>query len=260
MIHSTAIISKYCEIANDVEIGPYAVIQGKVKIDSGTKIGANAMVGCDSGIVEIGKNNQIGPHSYIGGPPQDISYKGETTKLKIGDNNIFREFVTVNIGTTKQDGVTIIGNNCMFMAYVHIAHDCNIGDRVIIANTTNFAGHVIVHDDVKIGGACNFSQFTRLGKHAYIAGDATINKDILPYTMAQGKYALSRATNRIGLERAGYSKDEINNIHKAIRALLMGGRTLDEALQKINQDCEIDNHIQYLLDFVNSSEKGLARS
>lgn len=260
MIHPTAIISKHCEFASDVEIGPYVVIQGKVKIDSGTKVGASAIIGCENGIIEIGKNNVIGPHSYLGGPPQDISYKGEATKLVIGNNNIFREFVTVNIGTHKQDGITKIGNDCMLMSYVHIAHDCAIGNRVVIANTTNFAGHVVVHDDVKIGGACNFSQFIRLGQHAYIAGDATVNKDILPYTIAQGKYALSRATNRIGLERAGYTDGEINNIHKAIRSLLMGGRTLDAAIEKIENECQKDKHINYLLDFLKTSEKGLARS
>ncbi|MCB0357579.1 MAG: acyl-ACP--UDP-N-acetylglucosamine O-acyltransferase, partial [Bdellovibrionales bacterium] len=258
MIHPTAIISNHCEIANNVEIGPYVVIRGSVKIDEGTKIGPCAMIGCDTGVVEIGKNNDIGPHSYIGGPPQDVSYKGEHTKLTIGNNNIIREFVSINIGTHKQDGITIIGNHCMLMAYVHIAHDCALGDRVIIANTTNFAGHVVVHDDVKIGGACNFSQFIRLGQHAYIAGDATVNKDILPFTIAQGKYALSRATNRIGLERAGFSKDEIDNIHKAIRSLLMGGRTLEEAIEKIESECEKDKNISYLLNFISSSEKGLA--
>lgn len=260
MIHPTAILSKNCEIASDVEIGPYAVLMGRVKIDSRSKVGASAIVGSEYGIVEIGKNNFIGPHSYIGGPPQDISYKGDATRLVIGHNNIFREFVTVNIGTHKQEGVTKIGNHCMLMAYVHIAHDCVLGDRVVIANTTNFAGHVIVHDDVKIGGACNFSQFIRLGHHAYIAGDATVNKDILPFTIAQGKYALSRATNRIGLERAGFSESEIQNIHKAIRSLIMGNRTLEEAIAKIESECQQDKHIEYLLNFLRTSEKGLARS
>ncbi len=259
-IHPTAILSDSCELEGDVEIGPYAVLSGRVKIGSGTRIGAGALVGCDTGVVEMGRNNHIGPHAYIGGPPQDISYKGELTKLEIGDNNIFREFVTVNIGTSKQDKVTRIGSHCMFMAYVHIAHDCTIGNRVIIANTTNFAGHVSVDDDVIIGGACNFSQFIRLGRHAYIAGDATANKDILPFTKAQGKYALSRATNKIGLSRAGFATEEIANIHKSIRYLLMGDRTLEEAIEKIQSNCKQDSHIKYLLEFLKTSKKGLARS
>lgn len=260
-VHPTAIVSERCELGKSVEIGPYAVIEGAVKIGDGTKIDSHARIGYEFSDITIGKNNHIYPYSFLGGAPQDTSYDGYETKLVVGDNNIFRECVTVNTGTKKENKTTIIGNDCMLMAYVHIAHDCELGDRVIIANTTNFAGHVKVADDVRIGGACNFAQFLRLGKYAYIAGDTTANKDILPYTMAEGKWAISRATNKVGLKRSGQFKAEhIDDINRAIRFLLKGHRTIEEAVEKINLECQVeDEHIKYLLDFINTSEKGIAR-
>ena len=195
----------------------------------------------------------------VGGPPQDLTYKNEPTQLVIGDRNNIREFVTINIGTQKGGGVTRIANDCLLMAYVHIAHDCQIGSHVVIANTSQFAGHVIIEDHVKIGGVCKFNQFVRVGKHSFIAGDSSVNKDILPYAIAQGNYAVTRAANSIGLERDGFAAAEIENIYRAIRIITKGDRTMDEALEEIRTSCPQSVHIDAIVSFIKSSERGIAR-
>lgn len=260
-IHPTAILSKQAEIAQDVEIGPYSIVKGNVRIGSGTRIESHVVIGNEYGTTVIGKSNHILPGAMVGGPPQDLSYKGEPTRLEIGDGNTIREFVTINTGTPKGGGITRIGNNCLFMAYVHVAHDCHLGNSVVIANTTNFAGHVTVEDNVRIGGSCSFNQFITLGRFAYIAGESAVNKDVLPFTMVQGigDYAVSRATNKIGLERSGVNKEEVDNIHRAIRALLMGNRTIEEGLEMIQRDCQPSPNIEHLVRFVKKSERGIAR-
>lgn len=260
-VHPTAIVSSQADIAADVEIGPFAVIKGRTTIGSGTQVESHAVVGNDNGITILGKNNHILSGANVGGIPQDLSYKKEPTRLEVGDGNTFREFTTINCGTQKGGGLTKIGNNCLFMAYVHIAHDCNIGNHVVIANTTNFAGHVTVEDHVRIGGVCSFNQFITIGRFAYIAGESAVNKDVLPFTMVQGlgDYAVSRATNKIGIERAGFSKDEVTNVHRAIRALIMGHRTIEEALELIAKDCTPSPNIEHLTNFVRRSERGIAR-
>src|SRR3989338_7516610 len=156
-IHPTSIVSADVELDEDIEIGPYCNIQGRVKIGQGTYVESHVTIGSRFGIVEIGKNNHIAPGAVIGGPPQDIGYKAEPTKLIIGDNNVIREFTTLNIATTKGSGATVIGDNCYLMAYSHVGHDCKIGSNVIIANNTNFAGHCTVEDNVTIGGVCGFT-------------------------------------------------------------------------------------------------------
>lgn len=259
MIHPTAIIGKGVELASDVHIGPYTVIEGNVRIGKGTRIKSHAVIGSEFGRVEIGENNQIYSGAIVGGPPQDLKYKSEPTQLKMGDGNVIREFVTLNIGTMTGGGITQIGSGNLLMAYVHVAHDCHIGSNVVIANTTNFAGHVTVEDNVRIGGVCSFNQFVRVGQYAYIAGESAVNKDILPYSIAQGSYAVTRATNKIGLERAGFSADDIENIHRAIRLLIMGNRTVDEAIEQIQKECGNSERIQGFVKFVRDSERGIAR-
>ncbi|OFZ11503.1 MAG: acyl-[acyl-carrier-protein]--UDP-N-acetylglucosamine O-acyltransferase [Bdellovibrionales bacterium RBG_16_40_8] len=258
-IHSTAIISKTVELASDVSIGPFSVITGRVRIDSGTRIENGVTIGSDYGVVEIGKDNHFLSGAVIGGPPQDLSYKGDSTKLIIGDKNIIREFSTINCGTVKGGGTTSIGNECMFMAYVHVAHDCQFGNNVVVANSTQFAGHVEVEDYVRIGGMVGITQFVRIGKFAYIGGGAEINKDILPFSIAEGSWAKARAANKVGMTRAGFSKDEVENIYRALRAIIMGHRTIDQAIKKIQDDCKLSSQIQYIIDFVKSSENGIAR-
>lgn len=259
-VHSTSVISSDVTLEEDVEIGPYCNIQGQVKIGRGTYVEGHVTIGSRYGIVEIGKNNHIAPGAVIGGPPQDISYKAEPTKLIIGDNNVIREFATLNIATSKASGATVIGSNCYLMAYSHVGHDCKIGNNVIVANGTNFAGHVVIEDGVTIGGVCGFSQFTRVGKGSFIAGASMVNKDIIPFSRAQGNWALIRATNKVGLLRKGFPKDEVSNIHKAIRIIIMGSHTLEEAYRRIEAECKPSENLTYLLDFVKSSKRGIAIS
>lgn len=258
-IHPTAVIDKTVDLGEGVKVGPYSVIKGKVLIGNGTKIDSHVVIGSEHGSVVLGKNNHVLPGAMIGGPPQDKKFKGEPTSLEIGDNNILREFVTVNCGTATGGGVTRIGSNNLLMAYVHVAHDCQLGSNIAVANTTNFAGHVTVEDNVHVGGICAFNQFTTIGKYAFIAGDSAVNKDIMPFTIAQGKYAVSRAPNSIGLERAGFSKDEVDNIYKAIRIVTKGGRTIEESLEDILKECAPSENITYLMNFIKKSERGIAR-
>lgn len=259
-IHPTSVVSADVELGPDVEIGPYCLIQGKAKIGKGTFIEGHATVGCKSSIIEIGENNHICPGAVIGGPPQDISYKGEPTSLIIGNNNTFREFSTVNIATAKGTGKTIIGNNGYFMAYTHIGHDGIVGDNVIIANNSQLGGHCEIQDNVVISAVCGLAQFTRIGKGAFLAGGSLVNKDILPFSRAAGNWALVRATNKIGMLRRGVSRDQVSQIHKAIRILVLGSHTVDEALKRISEEVIPNEHIEYLVQFIKSSKRGIAIS
>jgi len=259
-VHPTSVLSAEVELGPDVEIGPYCLIQGKVKIGRGTFIEGHATVGSRHGILEIGENNHISPGAVIGGPPQDISYKGEPTQLIIGSNNIFREFSTVNLATSKGDGKTVVGNNCYFMAYTHVGHDCKIGNNVVMANDTHLGGHCEIEDNVVIGGVCAFNQFTKVGRNAFVAGSSVVNKDILPFSRAQGNWALVRATNKVGLLRKGFSKEEVQNIHKAIRIIIMGKGTVDEALARVQSECRTSPNLEYLVHFIKSSKRGIAIS
>lgn len=258
-IHPTAILSKETQVDPTASVGPYSITYGRVKIGPRTRVSNHVTIGSEFGEVEIGSDNQILAGAVIGSPPQDLSYKNQLVKVKIGDKNLIREFVTINLGTEKGGGLTTVGNSCMLMAYTHVAHDCQISDRVIVANETQFAGHVIVESDVRLGGGCLINQFVKIGRFAYIAGDATINKDVLPFAMTQGKYAVARATNKIGLERAGFSKERVENIHRALRVLIMGAKTIDESLATIKTECDENDDILYLVDFVKSSSRGIAR-
>jgi UDP-N-acetylglucosamine acyltransferase len=257
-IHPSSVVSSDVVLGEDVEIGPYCNIQGQVKIGQGTFVEGHVTIGSRHGVVEIGKNNHIAPGAVIGGPPQDISYKAEPTKLIIGDNNVIREFSTLNIATSKGDGATVVGNNCYFMAYSHVGHDCKIGNNVIVANNSHFGGHCFVEDNVVIGGVCAFNQFSKIGKNSFVAGSSIVNKDVLPFSRAQGNYAIVRATNKVGLLRKGFSKEEVNNIHKAIRIVIMGSATLEEAYARIESECKPSENIAYLVNFIKSSKRGIA--
>jgi UDP-N-acetylglucosamine acyltransferase len=258
-IHPTAVIDPKAQIATDVEIGPFVVIRGQVKIGSGTVIDSHVTVGHTNSIVEIGQKNHILSGAAIGGPPQDLSYKGEVTRLIVGNNNTIREFATLNCGTMKDQGVTRIGDNNLLMAYVHIAHDCIIGNSTVIANAAQLAGHVQVQDFARIGGMVGIVQFIRIGAYAYIGGASNVNKDILPYSIADGNWAKIRAMNKVGLQRAGFSKEVIDNVYKAIKILIMGERTKDEALAAITSECEPLPEVLSLVDFVRTSDAGIAR-
>lgn len=257
-IHPTSVISSEAEIADDVEVGPYCLIQGKVKIGKGTFVEGHVTLGSRYGILEIGENNHFSPGAVIGGAPQDLSYKGEPTKLIIGNNNTFREFTTVNLATSKGDGITEVGNNCYFMSYTHVGHDCKIGNNVTVANNSHIGGHCIIEDGVTIGGVCAFNQFTKVGRGAFIGGSSIVNKDIIPFSRAQGIHATIRATNKIGLARKGYPKDEVANVHKAIRIIILGSHTVEEGIERIKNECVMSPNIEYFINFIKTSKRGIA--
>jgi len=257
-IHPSTVIQGDVEIEEGVEIGPYCMIQGKVRIKKGTFVEGHVTLGSRYGVLEIGENNHFSPGAVIGGPPQDVTYKSEPTRLKIGNNNTFREFSTVNLATSKGDKETTIGDNNYFMAYTHIGHDCKIGNNVVIANDTHLGGHTEIQDNVFIGGVCAFNQFTKVGRGAFVAGSSVVNKDILPFCRAQGNYALCCATNKVGLARRGFAREEVQNIHKAIRILILGSDTIEEGLSRIQSECQSSPNIDCIVEFVRSSKRGIA--
>lgn len=232
-IHPTAIIDPSAQIAGDVEIGPYCFIGPEVKIGAGTVLHANAQVMKNS---EIGSNNQIFPGAIIGGAPQDLGYKDEPTRVVIGDNNVIREFVTINRGTTKQDGVTIVGSNNMFMAYVHVAHDDIIGNNCVFANLTQLAGHVTVEDNVFTSAGAMVHQFCTLGTRCFLAPNTMANSDCIPGIMYFGHPAAPRALNLVGLKRGGYTGDALNHIKKAFKLLCRGDMNKVDAIKAIEQE------------------------
>ncbi len=247
-IHPTAIVDSEVELEGDVEIGPYAVIEGKVRIGDGTRIYAHARL---QGPLVIGKNNSIFPYSSIGTDPQDVNYRGEPTEIIIGDNNVIREFVTINRGTPKDKGRTVIGNNNYFMAYSHIAHDCIIGNNVVFVNGASIAGHVEVHDYAILSAFVGVQQFSRIGAHAFIGAYSAITQDVLPYCRIVGlRPAEVVGINTVGLVRRGFSREQIRNIDRAFRFLLRSGLTLQEAIEKIEKELGDREEIKVLLDFL----------
>ena len=177
----------------------------------------------------------------------------------MGNKNVIREFVTLNVGTDKGGGVTQLGDGNLIMAYTHLGHDCILKDNIVIVNSCQFAGHVEVDSNAVVGGMSGIAQFCRIGAFAYIGGNSSVNKDVMPYTIAEGNWAKSRATNKIGLDRAGYSKDEVTKVNKAVRYLTKGERTLDEALKLIEDELQGSDLVQHLLQFIKDSKKGIAR-
>ena len=215
-IHSTAIIAPEARLGDNVAIGPFCIVGPDVEIGDNSVLKSHVVI---EGHVKIGKNNQFYQFCSIGGPPQDESYKGEPTRVEIGDNNLFREYVTVNRATTKENGVTIVGNNCLIMSYVHIAHDCVIGNKVILVNLVNIAGHVHVGDGCIIGGGTLVSQFVSLGRGAYIGGASAINKDVPVFCTGYGNRIKLKGVNIIGMRRQGYSRQVIGEVVDFVRSL-----------------------------------------
>lgn len=208
-IHPTAQVHKNARIDQGVKIGAFCVIGEHVTILSGSIVHPHIVI---AGHTEIGHHNEIHSFASIGGPPQDLSYKNEPTKVKIGDHNIFREYVSINRGTLKQDGITLVGSHCMVMSYCHLGHDVNIGDHVRIVNSCHFAGHVKVGDRAIISGACSISQFVTIGKGAFIGGGSGIDKDIPCYTTALGNRVHMKGINIVGLKRMGYDKQQVSEV------------------------------------------------
>lgn len=234
-IHPTAIIAPGAELGTSVTIGPYAVVEKSVVIGDGTEIGAHAVI---SGLTTIGQRNRIHPFASIGAPPQDLKYNGEETRLVIGDDNQIREYVSIHRGTVTGRGVTTVGNNNMIMAYCHIAHDCIVGNHVIMANGGTLGGHVSVSDHVNLGGMVAIHQFSRVGAHSYIGGMSGISKDVPPFVIATGIRDHLRITgiNKIGLRRSGYAAEDIGALARAFVTIFRTELVLSEALDMVSAE------------------------
>ena len=255
-IHPSAVVHPKAEIADGVEIGPFCVVGEHVKIGKGTKLLHNA---CIEGHTTIGEDNEIGSFAVIGGKPQDLKYKNEPTKLVIGDRNQFREYVTVNTGTVTGTGVTKIGSDCLIMAYCHVAHDCELGDHVILANYTGLSGHVILEDWVILSGMCGISQFLRVGKHAFVGGMTGIRKDIAPYVIAVGDPAQVRGLNLVGLKRRGFDGERLKSVQDAYKIYFDSGLEKDQAVRELDQKFASQADVKYFVDFIRKSENGITR-
>ncbi len=256
MIHPTAIIDPKAEIDSSVEIGAYSTVGAGVKVGANTRIGSHVVL---KGPTTIGKNNHIFQFSSLGEQPQDKKYKDEPTELMIGDNNTIREFCTFNRGTGQDKGVTTIGNDNWIMAYVHIAHDCTIGNNTIMANNASLAGHVDIHDYAILGGFTLIHQFCKVGAHVITAVGSVVFKDIPPYVTAAGYDAKPHGINAEGLKRRGYTADEITQIKRAYKALYRNSLSLEEAkteLQNMQTNCD---KIKLLSDFLTISSRGIIR-
>ncbi len=255
-IDPTARIAPDALIADGVEIGAYATIESNVIIGPGTKVGPYCMI---QGPTTIGAGCDITGYASIGTPPQDHSYKGEDTRLEIGDHNTIREFVTINRGTTKDTGVTTIGNHNLIMAYCHVAHDCVLGSHVVMGNLATLAGHVEIHDYAIVGGLSAVHQFTRIGERCIIGGGSMVSLDILPYAKASGDRAKLFGVNTIGLKRGGFSPEQIKAVEKAYRILFKQKLLLKDAIAVLEQEFGDDGTISPIVRFLKSSRRGIAR-
>ncbi len=256
MIHPTAIISENVDIATDVSIGPYVVIGDGVTIGGGTRIDSHVVI---NGPTKIGENNHIYQFASIGDDPQDKKYANEATSLVIGNRNTIREFCTISRGTTQDRGETTIGDDNWIMAYVHIAHDCVVGNKTIMANNTTLAGHVHVGDWVICGGFSGIHQFCKIGAHAFLGMYCGVNRDVPAYTMVSGQPAVPRGINSEGLKRREFSAEQIRNIKNAYRLTFRKGKKLSEAIEEIAVLCEQQPELKLYLDSLRSSERGVVR-
>ena len=256
MIHPTAIVSDSAKLADNVEVGAYSIIGDHVEIGSGTRIGSHVVI---NGPTTIGKDNRIYQFASIGDDPQDKKYADQPTRLVIGDRNTIREFCTFSRGTVEDKGETLMGDDNWIMAYVHIAHDCIVGNNTIMANNTTLAGHVHVGDWVICGGFSGAHQFCKIGAHAFLGMYSGINRDVPAYTTVSGQPAVARGINSEGLKRRGYTPEQISNIKNAYRITFRQGKRKEEAIAEIAELAKTQPELGLFLESLRSSERGLTR-
>ena len=256
MIDPRAVVSPQAHIAEDVHIGPFAVIGADVEIGAGTWIGPHVVI---NGPTRIGAGNKVFQFASLGDAPQDKKYNGEPTRLEVGDRNVFRESVTVNRGTTHDKGVTRIGNDNLLMAYSHVAHDCQLGDQIVMANCATLGGHVEIGDWVTMGGLSAVHQFTKVGAYCFIAHNAAVTRDVPPYVMAVGRPAAPHSVNAVGLQRRGFSAAQILNIRRAYRVLYRSGLKLKAAMEELEKAADTQAEIRPFVEFIKRSERSIVR-
>lgn len=253
-IHSTAIIDPKAELGEDVVIGPYCVVEANTRIGDRSILEPFSLI---RQYTEMGAENHIHPHASVGGDPQHIAYSGEQTWLRIGDKNKIRESVTIHRGTVQGHGETVVGSNCLFMAYAHIAHDCIIGDDVIMANSVNLAGHVEVGKKVIISGMSAVQQFVKIGDYAFLGGASGYKQDVPPYMLAHGVRGALYGPNLIGLRRNGFSADTCKALKKAYKTIFRSGQTKKNALEQVETEFGSIPEVMTLLTFIRESKNGV---
>jgi UDP-N-acetylglucosamine acyltransferase len=255
--HPTAVIHPQAQLACSVTVGPYAIIGEGVELGEDCEVMSHVVI---EGPTKIGKRNRIFPYAAVGFPCQDLKYQGEPTRLEIGDDNVLREFITVHRGTVEGGGVTRIGNHNFLMAYVHIAHDCRLGDHIIMANGASLAGHVEIGDHATVGAFCGIHQYCRIGAYSFLGSYSVVNKDILPYSKTSAERPLGvYGANRLGLERRGLSKQDLDELDKAFRLLSRSKLNTTQALEAIQAQGFQSAHVRALVDFVRTSERGVVK-
>ena len=256
MIDPHAIVSPRAELAADVTVGPFSVIGPEVSLGAGTVVGPHVVI---NGPTRIGRENHIFQFASIGDAPQDKKYAGEPTRLEIGDRNVFRENCTVNRGTTHDKGVTRIGDDNLFMAYAHVAHDCSVGSNTVFANCAALGGHVTIGDWVILGGLTAVHQFTQVGAHAFLAGGAIVTRDVPPYVMVAGNPAAPHAVNAEGLKRRGFTEERIRAIREAYRVVYRSDLKLTEALERLGPSASQYEEVRLFVEFIRGSTRSIVR-
>ena len=257
MIHPTAVIDSSARVDSTCSIGPYCVLGEDVELGEHCELMSHVVI---HGPAKIGAHNRFFPFCAVGGEPQDLSFKGEKTRLEIGSHNVVREYVTINRGTSKGGGLTRIGSHTMLMAYAHVGHDSVIGDHAMLVNAATLAGHVTVEEWAVVGALCAVHQFTRIGAHSYIGGGTIITKDVLPFSKCVApRETRTYGVNAVGLERRGFSKERIQKIHHAFRVLLNSRLNTTQALERLKQEGDPSEDVALLLKFIEDSERGVIK-
>jgi UDP-N-acetylglucosamine acyltransferase len=256
-IHPTAIVDSAARIPASCSIGPFCIVGEDVEMGEGCELLSHVVL---KGPTKIGAHNRVFPFTTLGLEPQDLKFKGEKTRLQIGDNNVIRESVTIHRGTPAGGGTTRIGSNCLIMAYAHIAHDCEIADNVIMANAATLAGHVTVEEYAVVGALCPVHQFVRIGAYSYVGGGTTITQDVLPFSLTSATREVHAfGMNSVGLQRKGFSKERLRKIHNAYRILLSSKMNVGDAVAKIKVQGELSEDVERLVRFVESSQRGILK-
>ena len=256
-IHPTAIVDPSAKIPESCSVGPYCVVHADVELGENCELISNVVLGGPS---RFGSNNKIYPYAVLGMDPQDITYKGEPTRLEVGDNNIIREYVTITRGTTKGGGLTRVGSHILIMAYAHIGHDCSIGDRAMLVNAATLAGHVTVEEWAVVGALCPVHQFVRIGAHAYVGGGTTITQDVLPYSMTSAERDThAYMLNKVGLQRRGFSPERISALHHAFKVLLASKMNTSQAIEKLRSEGGRSEDVEGLLKFIETAKRGVIK-
>lgn len=255
-IDARAVVSPHAQLDSSVKVGPYCTIGDHVTIEQDTVLVSHVSI---EGHTRIGARNRIYPFVSIGSPPQDTGYKGEDTRVSIGDDNIIREYTTINRATTKQDWETVIGNGNFIMAYSHIAHDCRLGNKIIMSNLSMLAGHITIGDYANLSGLAAVHQFVRIGAYVFVGGKAGVERDVPPFMITAGDRARLYGINRIGLSRQGFSQETIDGLKKAYKIIWRDNKRLSDGVDQVRKEMELFPELEMLLDFLGDSKRGIMR-